>query len=132
MEGYFQTAAAVLLAVILGITLKQTNPPMAMLLSLAVCALAIMTAFDYLKPVLDFLERLQALGNLPGDLALVLLKVTGIAVVTEIAALVCSDSGNSSLGQTLKLLGSGVILYLSIPVFQVLLDLIQEILEGGV
>lgn len=132
MEGYFQTAAAVLLAVILSMSLKQNNQPMSVVLSIAVCTLVMLTVMNYLKPVVDFLESLRRLGNLPGELVLVLLKVTGISVISEIAALVCADSGNSSMAQALKMLSTCVILYLSIPVFQVLIDLIQKILEGGV
>lgn len=131
MEGYFQAAAAVLLAVILSITLKQNNPSMATLLSLAVCALVLLAALNFLKPVLSFLDSIRQLGGLSEELVLILLKVTGISVITEIAALVCADSGNSSMAQTLKMLSTGVILYLSIPIFQVLMDLIQKILEGG-
>ena len=131
MEGYFHAVAAVLLAVIIAATLKQTNPSMAMLLSMAVCVMVLLVVMDFLKPVLSFLDNIRQLGGLPEDLVMVLLKVTGISVITEIAALVCSDSGNSSLGQTLKILSTGVILYLSVPIFQVLIDLIQKILEGG-
>lgn len=131
MEGYFQAAAAVLLAVILTMTLKQSNQPMSALLGIAVCVLVMLTAIHYLKPVIDFLDTLRQLGNLPEELVLVLLKVTGISVISEIAALVCVDSGNSSMAQALKVLSTGVILYLSIPIFQVLMDLVQKILEGS-
>ena len=130
MEGFFQAAAGVLLAVILTLTLKQSNHPMSALLSLTVCVLVMLAALSYLKPVIVFLDSLKQLGNLSGELMLVLLKVTGISVVSEIAALVCTDSGNSSMAQALKILSTGVILYLSIPIFQVLMDLVQKILEG--
>lgn len=131
MDMYFQLAAAVLIGVILVLTLKQTNPTIGTLLSLTVCVLVLLGALNFLKPVLTFLEKLYRLGNLPSDLVMVLLKVTGISVISEIAALVCTDSGNSSMAQTLKLLSTCVILYLSIPVFQVLMELVQKILEGS-
>lgn len=131
MDIFFQAAAAVLLAVILVMTLKQSNSPMAAVLSLTVCVLVMLGALSFLKPVLAFLDSLRQLGNLPGELVQILLKVTGISVISEIAALVCADSGNASMAQSLKLLSTGVILYLSIPIFQVLIDLVQKLLEGG-
>ena len=85
---------------------------------------------SYLSPVVDFLQDLQNLGNLQNELVRILLKVTGIAVLTEITVLLCSDSGNSSLGQSLRLLSAGVILWLSLPVFQALMELVQSTLEG--
>ena len=131
MDGYLQAVAAVLLAVILITTLKQIHQPMSILLGLSVTLLVMAVALRYIKPVLDFLDELRRLGNLPGEMVMVLLKVTGISVISEIAALVCKDSGNSSLAQSLKILSTGVILYLSIPIFQVLTDLVQKILEGS-
>lgn len=131
MAAFFQAAAAVLLAVILTMTLRQANSPLAILLSLAVCVLVLLTALDFLKPVMAFVNSLRQLGNLPEEMVLVLLKVTGISVISEIAALVCTDSGNASMAQALKLLSTGVILYLSIPIFQALMELVQKLLEGG-
>ena len=59
----------------------------------------------------------------------ILLKAVGIGLVSEIAGLVCTDAGNGSLGKTLQLLGSAVILYLSLPIFTAMLELIREILR---
>ena len=131
MEGYFQAAGAVILAMILILTLRQSNQPMAVLLSITVCVLVLVGALNYLKPILAFLDSLRQLGNLSGEMVTILLKVTGISVLSEIAALVCVDSGNASLAQALKIVSTAVILYLSIPIFQVLLDLVQKILEGS-
>lgn len=131
MAAFFQAAAAVLLAVILTMTLRQANSPLSILLSLVVCVLVLLAALDFLKPVMAFVDSLRQLGNLPEEMVLVLLKVTGISVISEIAALVCTDSGNASMAQALKLLSTGVILYLSIPIFQALMELVQKLLEGG-
>lgn len=59
----------------------------------------------------------------------ILLKAVGIGLVSEIAGLVCTDAGNGSLGKTLQMLGSAVILYLSLPIFTAMLELIREILR---
>ena len=90
---------------------------------------AAMIALSYLEPVLDFLRELEALGDLQGDTLGILLKAVGIGLVSEIAGMVCSDAGNGSLGKTLQMLGSAAILYLSLPVFSALLELVREILR---
>lgn len=59
----------------------------------------------------------------------ILLKAVGIGLVSEIAGLVCTDAGNGSLGKALQMLGSAVILYLSLPIFTAILELIREILR---
>lgn len=130
MTGYFQSIGAVLIAVILILLLSVRDKTCASLLSMAVCALVLILGLTYLEPVVDFIRELEELGSLQSDLVRILLKVGGIGILTEITVLLCSDSGNASLGQSIRTLSSMVILWLSLPVFQALLDLIQGILGG--
>ena len=97
---------------------------------MGVCAMVLFLGSGYLEPVVSFLAELERLGNLQPDLVKILLKAAGIGILTEITALLCTDSGNSSLGQSIRTLSAGLILCLSLPIFQALLSLIQEILEG--
>lgn len=128
MELYLRACAAVLLAVILILCLGNKGKDMGTLLALAACCMVAMIAMDYLEPVIDFLNQLESLGGLNSSMISILLKVAGIGIVSEIAALICSDSGNSSLGKTLQMLGSAVILWLSLPLFTMLMELLQNIL----
>lgn len=128
MELFLQAGAATLLAVILCVMLSKQGKEMGMLLSIAVCSMICLIALSYLRPVMDFLNQLESIGGLDKDMVTILLKAAGIGFLSEIAGLVCADAGNSSLGKALQILGSAVILWLSIPLFQSLLALIQQIL----
>lgn len=127
--GYFwKAAAAVLVAVVLGLALDRQGKDFSVLLTMAVCAMVAGAAFLYLEPVLDFLWELEALSELQDGMLGILLKALGIGLVAELGAMICSDGGNASLGKQLQMLGSSVILYLSLPVFRSLLALVQDIL----
>ena len=128
MGLYWKAVAAVLLAVVLIWTLRRQE--MGVLLGMAVCAMVMAVAMAYLGPVLELVETLQELGSLDGDMTSILLKSVGIGLVTEIAGLICADSGNASLGKSLQLLGTVAILWLSVPLFTSLLELIQEMMAG--
>ena len=128
MELFWKTAAAVLLALFLVPTLEKTEKDFSVLLTMAVCAMAAMAAISYLKPVLDLLWQLRDLGDLAGQTLEILLKAVGIGMVAEIAGMICRDAGNGSMGKTMQILASAVILYLSIPLLKGFLSLIQEIL----
>ena len=130
MEGFFQAAGAVLVLVILCLLISARDKSYASLLAMIGCVIVLAMGLSYLSPVMSFLQDLQTLGNLQPELMKILLKVTCIGILTEITALLCSDSGNNSLGQSLRILSAGVILWLALPIFQTLLDLIQSILEG--
>lgn len=128
MTLYLQACAAVLLALVLILVLGSRGRDMGTLLALGVCCMVALIALRYLEPVIEFLDQLEALGGLNGSMISILLKVVGIGIVSEIAALICSDSGNSSLGKTVQMLGSAVILWLSMPLFTMLVELLQSIL----
>lgn len=124
-----QAAAAVLLAVILTLVLEQNGKDMAAVLSIVVCCLIIGVVLSYLRPVLIFLQQLESIGNFSGEMFGILFKTAGIGIVSEVAAMVCADAGKASFGKGLQLAGTAVILWLSIPIFSGLLDLVQSILE---
>lgn len=130
MGTFFQAAAAVLVASVLGLTLSGMGKDMTALLTVSVCCGLLIVAFSFLKPIMEFFDRLRSLGNLNNDMVQLLLKVVGIGIVAEIASMVCSDAGNASMGKSLQFLASCVILWLSLPVFQELLELIQQIVGG--
>ena len=128
MELFWKAIAVSLLTVILGAVMGKKDKDISVLLSIAGCVLVAGFTEVYLSPVVRFLGELESMGNLRSDLLGILLKAVGIGLISEIAAVVCSDSGNAGLGKMIQLIGSVVILWLSIPVFQALLDLVQTIL----
>lgn len=130
MTLFFQAAAAVLLASVLRLALSGHGKEIGIVLTIAVCCMVIMTAVYFLEPVMEFLHQLEEMGELNSELIRILFKVAGIALVSEIAGMVCADAGNASMGKSLQMLGTAVILWLSIPIFNALLKLIQDILGG--
>ena len=130
MGTFYQAAALVLVASVLGLVLSKQGKEMTVMLTIGVCCMVLVAAIAFLKPVLEFMHQLESLGKLNSQMVQILFKVVGIGMVSEIAGMICSDAGNSSMGKALQLLSNAVILWLSIPVFQTLLELIQQIIGG--
>ena len=128
MNVFWKTAAGILTAVILWINLNKSNKDTSVLMSLAVSAMAIIAASAFLQPIVTFIKKLQGIGKLDGDLVSIVLKVVGVGIVTEIAVLICKDAGNESMGKTLQFVSSVSILWISIPIFEKLLALLDKIL----
>lgn len=128
MELFLQATAAVLVSVVIVLVLNPHSKELALLLTLGVCCMVIAAAGQFIQPVVGFLDNLQQIGQLDSGYLSVLLKIVGIGFLSEVAALVCADAGNATLGKTLQLLGSCVVLWLSIPLLNSLLELIQDIL----
>ena len=128
MDLFFKATAAVLLSVILFLILNPHCEELGILITLVVCCMVAITAGQFIQPVVGFLDTLQQVGDLDNAYLSVLLKVVGIGFLSEVAALVCTDAGNATLGKTLQMLAACVILWLSIPLLDSLLELILDIL----
>lgn len=128
MELFWKTVGATLISAILTLVLERQNRDYSISLTVAASAMVSIAAAKLLEPVLDFLGQLEAMGGLSSDLLLSLIKVLGIGMTGEIAASVCNDAGNSSLGKGLHFLTNAAILYLSVPVFSSLTELFLQIL----
>lgn len=128
MDLFWKSCAAILIALILILTLGKQQRDMSTLLSIAVCCIVGLTAMEILKPVLDFLYGLQEIIMVDNNIVTILLQIVGIGLVSEMVSMICTDAGNASLGKTVQFLASSVILYLSIPIFQSMVDLIRQIL----
>ena len=126
MTLYLRAAAAVLIVLILGQAISQKD--ISLVLSMLAAVMVGLLMLHYLEPVLNFLQELQQLGDFQGNMLKVLLKILGIGIISEITQMVCKDNGNSSLSQAMQLLGTAVILWLSLPIFDALLDIIRKIL----
>lgn len=128
MEVFLRATAAVLVAVIMYLVLNSHNKELALLLTLAVCCAVIAAAGQFVEPVMDFLNTLKQVGQLDNGYLSIVLKVVAIGFLSEVAALVCNDAGNATLGKVLQMLAACVILWLSIPLLNNLLELVQNIL----
>lgn len=125
-----KAAAGALITAILGIILQRQGKEYALVLVVAVCAMGACFALSYIKPVIVFLEELQQLANINSEIFEILLKAVGIGLIGELAGSICADTGNGSLGKMLQLLSTVVILWLSLPIFNQVMDLIVEVLKN--
>ena len=128
MRLFFDVIAGVLIAVILCLYLGKENKGITTLLSLAVCAMIIMISLSFLQPVIEFIHRLQDLANLDNTLLKIILKVVGIGLLTEFSVVICKDAGNESMAKALQILSTVLIIWTSIPVFEILISLLDDIL----
>lgn len=130
MHTILQICSLAIVCILLSTTVNNRSKEIGTVLSMAGCVLILLLAGSYLMPVMDFLEQLKQLGNLNGDLVRILVKVVGISLITDITGLICGDSGNASLGKVVQISAAIVVIWLSLPVYNLLLDLISNILEA--
>lgn len=128
MDIFLKAAVGVLITSMLCLFLAKQGKDISLILSIAVCCMVITGAIEFLEPVMDFFQKLRSLGKLDSEFLNVLLKAVGIGLLAEISGLICTDSGNAALGKSLQLMASAVILWISIPLLNDLIEIVEEIL----
>ena len=128
MNVFLRAIAGVLIALILWISLGKQNKDFSTLLTLLVCIMIFVASVAFLRPLMQFINKIQYLGELDSDLVSVVLKSVGIGILGEISAQICKDAGNESMGKVLQFLSTTVVLWISIPVFEKLLTLLDNVL----
>lgn len=129
MDTVLKVIFGALIAVILGLMLRQQGKDIALLLSTAVCCMVIAVGISYLTPVVDFVRELQANTGMDPAFIRIILKSVGIGLVAEIAGLICTDAGNAALAKTIQILATAVILWLALPLMRALLELVRKMME---
>ena len=128
MDIFWKTTAGILICVVLTLTVGKKEKDIALILSMMVCCLTVSSAVHFFRPVVDFLYRLEQLGDISENGISSLLKIVGIGLITELSVQICQDGGSAGLGKSLQIMGCSAMLYFSIPLFEMLLDVIQSIL----
>lgn len=128
MDIFLKASALALIVSILYIAVSGHNKEIGALLVICGCAVVFGMALAYIEPIFEFIRQLQNLGNLNVELIEILFKSVGVGLLAEIAILVCNDMGNKSMGKALQIMATSVILWISLPLFTGLLELVGEIL----
>lgn len=128
MAEYLRLLGAVLIGLILTLVLGKQARDLSVLLSLAVCVLVGIGAMEFWEPVTELLRELRRLGELDSGAVSILLKCVGIGIVSELAGLICADAGEGALAKALQICSNAAMLWLSLPLFRQIVDLIGEVL----
>lgn len=128
MNTFLKALAGALIALVLYLILTKQNKDISVLLTVIVCCMIAAAALRYLEPVFAFFDKLETIGKLDSDMLQALFKAVGIGMLAEITGLICTDAGNAALGKTIQILAACTILWLSVPLFTGLIELVEEIL----
>ena len=109
--------------------LRAYKPEWTPFLRMAVTVVALGLTVALASTVLTYITELaSATGALEGEEWSLLLKALGVAFLTETAASVCRDSGETGLATWVETAGKLEILLLSFPLIRTVMDTVTELL----
>lgn len=112
----------------LAIMVKSIKPEFYIFIVLAGSLLILFLVVKNINIIISNFSNILQRFNIDYSFFIVILKVLGIAYLTEFASSICLDTGNSSLADKIVLAGKVTVLYMSLPIITNLLNLIIEIL----
>ena len=117
-----------LIALIIIIIVKQYRPEFTIYISLIAGALILLMVMDKIGGIIDLLTSLSNKTAINNEFLVLLIKITGIAFLTEFAVSICKDSGETAIASKVDLGGKIIIISMSIPIIASLLETILKVL----
>ena len=117
-----------LIALIIIIMLKQYRPEYAIFISILTGILILFLVMDRLTGIINLIETIQDKFSINTQFIALLIKITGIAFLSEFAVSVCKDSGEAAIASKIEIGSKIIIISMSIPIISSLLEIILKIL----
>ena len=117
-----------LIALIIIILLKQYKPEFAIYISLLTGVLILLLVTDELSGIISLLQSFADKVSINSTFLVLLIKITGIAFLSEFAVSICKDSGEAAIASKIEIGTKIIIISMSIPIISSLLEIILSVL----
>lgn len=117
-----------LVALILIIILKQYKPEFTIYVSLLAGALILALIFSKISGIIGLINNLTNKISIHKEFVTLLVKITGIAILTEFAVSICKDSGETAIASKVDMGGKVIMVSMTIPIMAGLLETLLKIL----
>lgn len=123
-----KVAALAVAAAICAVSIRKHVPEISMILTIAAGVLILSFCLSWVTDVLGALRKFAQYGGISDALLSPVLKVAGIAVVTNVAAEICRDAKESGLASIIETAGTVLSLLAAIPLASSVLSLLSGLL----
>ena len=117
-----------LISLVIITIVKQYKPEFTIYVSLIAGCLILGLAFDKLADIINLLTNLATRSSINGSFITLLLKITGIAILTEFAVSICKDAGENAIANKMDIGGKIMIVAVSVPIISSLLETVTKVL----
>lgn len=111
-----------LIGTLIAVIIKEYKPEFKIYISIICGIIIFFLVVSNLKSFIDLVTKLSSKLNMNNEFLLILLKITGISILTEFAISICKDSGESAIASKIDLGGKITIIGISIPIITALLE----------
>ncbi|NLW01829.1 MAG: stage III sporulation protein AD [Clostridiaceae bacterium] len=113
---------------VLAVLISEKKPEMGMLIGLAFGALALVLVAGKASAVIKLINDSVDKSGIDAKLIVPVLKVTGMAYVTQFAVDACRDAGQNSIASKIEIAGKIMMLAVAAPIATALIRMITTII----
>jgi stage III sporulation protein AD len=117
-----------IVSAIIIIVLRAQRPEIAIQVSIITGIVIFLLLASKLSAVMDMLQNFSDKAAIDTVYFTTVLKIIGIAYISEFGAEVCKDAGESSIASKIELAGKVIIVVLAVPIVSSLLELVTGIM----
>ncbi len=128
MDIIFKIVAIGLISCVAAMVIKPIRSDFAVIVGIVGGLLIIGMIINYFTGILSSIKDIIGVTGLNSSLYTILLKIIGIGYLIEFSAGICSETGNSGLGDKILLGGKLVIMVMALPIVTNILNIIMELL----
>ena len=114
-----------LVGTVFSVLLKKENPQIAMLVAAATGILIFLFLCEPLKNLLFLLQETAEKAGVGAGYFAIVLKVIGIAYLTQFGSQLCADAGESAIASKIELAGKVLMMTAAAPVLTGMLEMVM-------
>jgi stage III sporulation protein AD len=113
---------------LLTLIIKRERPELAVQLSLTLVIMVFLMVLGKISVILDLFRDLAEKANISQMYLNTILKIIGIAYITEFGAQVCRDAGEGAIAGKIEFAGKVFVMIMAIPIIALVLDTIIKLI----
>ncbi|VBB08019.1 spore iii ad: stage iii sporulation protein ad [Lucifera butyrica] len=110
------------------LVVRQQRPELAVQLSLTLAIMIFLLVLSKIQAVLDLFRDLADKANISQMYLNTILKIIGIAYITEFGSQVCKDAGEGAVASKIEFAGKIMVMIMAIPIIALVLDTIVRLI----
>lgn len=117
-----------LIGLIIIVMIKQYKPEFTIYVSIITGVIILWLTIPYFRMIIDLLNDLSSKASINTEFIKLLIKITGIAYLTEFAVNICKDTGETSIANKIDVGGKVIIAGMSMPIITSLFQTMIKVL----
>lgn len=118
-----------IISAFLSVMIKKYNPEYSLAIGIVTGVLILGVIFGHITGVIARVQQLLRETNIPLEYIEILFKSLGICFLTQFASDTCKDAGETALSSKIETAGKLMILILSLPLFEKVINIATELIK---